>query len=230
MRKTLSGLLVILASAVAGCGGGGSGSTPVTQILSFPLQAGYKALISSGLSKTFSVSGTCTGSGSKTVAPATTSATFEGATALSSTATLTMSLTNCTPASTAQTFTSYVDANYAPLGFNSPGVNYGVYLIPAIVPVTVSVGATATIGTETLYADSTKKVLNGTQVLSYTVQADTSSTAIINLIAKNYNAAGTLTATEQDLYRVSATGALTPISADIQYANGSTTHLLLTYN
>lgn len=224
----------VAASLLSGCGGGGGGgavsAAPAASITSFPLQTGYKALIANGFSKSFTVSGGCTGSGTKTLAPATTAATFEGHVALSSTVTGTLSLTNCTPASAAQTSTTYVDTNYVPLGFNSVGVNYGVYLTPPTIPATVSVGGTAAMGTENLYTDSTKTTSNGTQSLSYVVEADTSTTAIVNLIGKIFNAAGTLTATEQDLYRIDANGTLTPISTDIQYANGSTIHLVLTYN
>jgi len=232
MKNIACGVAVILASVLAGCGGGGGGSSVQTPILvtSFPLQSGYKALLASGLQKNFTVSGTCSGSGSRTTSPANTATTFAGVAAFSSTSTMTMSLTNCTPTSTAQTFTSYVDSNYVPLGFNSVGINYGVYLTPPSIPTSVAVGATAVIGTENLYTDSTKTTANGTQVLSYVVQADTSNTAIINLIAKIYNQAGMLTATEQDYYRIDTAGTLTPISADVQYSNGSTLHLVLTYN
>lgn len=232
MKKIAIGAAaVILASALSGCGGGGSGGSvqAPTVVTSFPLQAGYKALAASGLQKDFTVSGTCGGSGRKTVSPASTAATFEGKSALASTVTLTMNLTNCTPASTAQSFTTYADSNYVPLGFNSVGVNYGVYLTPPTIPTSVSVGATAIIGTENLYTNSTKTTSNGTQVLSYVVQADTSNTAIITLIAKIFNSSGTLTATEQDSYRIDAAGTLTPLTVDIQSANGSTTHLVLTY-
>lgn len=123
-----------------------------------------------------------------------------------------------------------MDSNYVPLGFNSVGVNYGVYLTPPTIPASVTVGLTGIIGTITLYTDSTKAVGNGRQDISYIIEADTSTTAIVNLISKLYNAGSTLIATEQDRFRIAATGALVPISADIQYANGSTTHLLLTYN
>ena len=232
MKKIAIGVAVILASALVGCGGssGGGSIQASSEVTSFPLQAGYKALIAGGLQKTFTVSGTCSGSGSKTTAPASTSATFEGSAALSSAATLTISFTNCTPASIAQTFTSYVDSNYAPLGFNSVGVSYGVFLTPPSIPSSVFVGATATIGTETFYTDSTKKIGNGTQVLSYVVQADTSTTAVINFISKIFNSSGTLTAIEQDFYRINASGTLAPLTSDIQYSNGSTTHLVLTYS
>ena len=205
------------------------GPVPGALTPSYPLQTGYKALLANGLSKNFTVSGDCSGSGTKTSAPARTSTSFEGVAALSATSTFTMSLTNCTPASTAQTSISYYDLNFVPLGFNSVGVNYGVYLTAPTIPVSVSVGGTATIGTVNLYTNSTKSQSNGTQVISYVVLSDTSNTAIINLIAKLYNAVGTLTATEQGRYRIDASGTLVPISTDIQYANGSTLHLVFTY-
>lgn len=225
----------VTASLLYGCGGGGgSGSPaatgPVASTNSFLLQTAYKALIANGLTKNFTISGTCSGSGTKTSAPATTAATFEGAPALSGTATLTLSYTNCTPATTAQTSIGYFDSNYVPLGFNSVGVNYGVYPTSPTIPTSVTVGGTATIGTENLYTDSTKTTSTGTISSSYVVEADTSTTAIVNLIAKIYNAAGTLTATEQDRYRIDANSTLTPVSIDIQYANTSTNHLVFTFN
>ena len=96
-------------------------------------------------------------------------------------------------------------------------------------PVTVSVGGTAIIGTENLYTNSSKTQGNGTVLISYVVLADTPSTAIINLIGKVYNPSGILTSTEQNKYRIDASGTLVPISTDIQYANTSTLHIVFTY-
>lgn len=197
--------------------------------LSFPMQSGYRALVASGLTKSFTISGPCSGSGNKSSSPATTAATFEGVAGFSATSTLTLNFSNCTPASTAVTSTAYFDTNYDPRGSNTVGVNYGVYLTPIVVPASVTVGGTGTLGTQTLYTNSTKATGNGSVVLSYVVEADTSTTAIVNLIAKIYSAAGTLTATEQDRYRITSTGTLTPTSIDIQYANGSTNHLVFTF-
>jgi hypothetical protein len=104
-----------------------------------------------------------------------------------------------------------------------------VYSPPPNIPVSVSVGNTATIGTVNLYTSSTKSQSNGTQVSSYVVLAETSNTAIINLISKIYNAAGLLTSTEQSRYRIDASGTLVPLTTDIQYAYTSTLHLVLTY-
>jgi hypothetical protein len=214
---------------LAACGGGGS-SGPTGQVastLSFPLQSGYRSLTANGASNNFTISGSCTGSGSRTSGAANTLTTFEGSSALSAASTLTLRFTDCTPASVASTSTNYYDTNYIPRGFSSVGVNYGVYLTAPTIPTTVMVGNTGILGTETLYTNSTKTVRNGTVTTSYVVEPDTSSTAIINLIGRIYNASGTLTQTEQDRYRINATGNLTPVSADIQYSN--TTNLVLTF-
>ena len=225
---------LFLAALLSACGGGSDGTSAVQQpaasTASFPLQSGFRALVANGLSKSFTISGTCSGSGNKSTSPANTAATFEGTAGFSATSTLTLSFSNCTPASTATTSTAYVDSNYDPLGFNSVGVNYGVYLTRLVIPTSVTVGATGTLGTQTLYTNSSKTTLNGKMNLSYVIEADTSTTAIVNLISKIYNTSGTLTATEQDRYRITSTGALAPISIDIQAANGSTNHLVLTFN
>lgn len=227
---------ICLAALLTACGGGGGGTTtasgPVASTLSFPMQSGYRALIASGLTKSFTISGTCSGSGTKTSSPANTAATFEGVAGFSATTTTTLTYTNCTPASTAVTSTAYFDSNYDPRGFSTPSINYGVYLTPLVIPTSVTVGGTngtGTLGTETLYTDNTKVTLSGRIETTYVVEADTSTTAIVNVIAKIYNASSILTATEQDRYRINATGTVTPTSIDIQYANGSTNHLVFTF-
>lgn len=241
----LTSLLLLTGVILFGCGGGSGGGAvppvgpaapvgPVASTLSFPLLQGYKALVAAGATKTFIVSGSCTGSGNKTSAPATTPAAFEAnPAALSAAMTLTATLANapgiagCHP-TLAVTSTGYFDSTYTPLGFNSPGVNYGVYLIAPNIPATAVVGGTGVIGTETLYTDITKVTGNGRIDVSYVVEADTATTAIMNLIGKIYTAAGTLSATEQDRYRIAGTGALVPVSSDILYSTG--THLVFTYN
>lgn len=226
--------VVCLSALISACGGGGGGGTPAASVaapstLTFPIQTGIRALTANGLSKNFTVSGSCTGSGTRTSSAATTPATFESIVGFSSTTTLTINaVAPCT--SIAQTSTSYVDSNYVATGFNSIGVNYGVYLIAPSYPSSVTVGSTGVIGTETLYTNSSKSVPNGTSSSSYVVTADpaSSSTAIVNLITKGYSVSSTLQFTEQDYYRVDALGTLTPLYVDLLYANGS--HLVLTYN
>jgi hypothetical protein len=94
-------------------------------------------------------------------------------------------------------------------------------------PATVKVGDTATVGTMTSYSDSTKSIGTGKAVVSFNVEADTATTAIYDVITQTYNASNVLTLTEHDRYRVSQSGPLELVSIDVQYANGSTTHLLM---
>lgn len=223
---------LILSVLLSGCGksgggdGGGSASTgPVTSTLAFPFLSADKTTVANGWTKNFTISGNCSGSGTVTISPAATAATFEGVPALASGRAITGSYTNCTPASFAETRTSYFDSNYIRLGSSSSS-SYSLYLTPLTIPTSVTVGTSGTMGTSTTYTDSTKATGNGRTDVSYVIEADTSTTAIVNVIQKNYNSAGTLTATSQSRDRIAATGALTPISLDLQGA----THELWTYH
>lgn len=216
------------AALLSACGGGGSDSTPapgpVTSTLSFPLKSAYSALVANGYTKRYDVSGSCNGFASEVTAPATGGQTFEGAPGQLSTAlTLAITWTTCARPSITATVTAYYDTNYTPLGFSSVGV-YSVYLPPLSIPASIMVGDTGTIGTTTNFTDSSKVALAGLTEVSYVVEPDTASTAIVNLIFKTSDILGNLTSTEQDRYRISSTGALTPVSKDTLTA---TTHLIL---
>jgi hypothetical protein len=207
--------------ACGGGGGGGSPAGPVTSTLSFPLQAAYSALLAAGYTKNYTITGSCSGTASETDGPATGGATFEGTGGrLSVAVSFSRTLTNCTPQSTVTTSVAYYDTNYIPLGENTVGGNYSVFLTPPVFPTTVTVGATGVVGTITRYTNSTKGTVAGRGDFSYVIEADTASTAIVNLIDKEYDASGTLTATGQSRYRIAATGALVPVSIDVQQANG----------
>lgn len=225
--------LTLSTSFLVACGGGGDSAVPdaaPVTALTFPLQSGFKAFVASGYSKNFTVSGTCSGSGNRSASPATTATVFEGMPALSATSTFTALLGSpCEALSIAQTSTVYFNSANLPLGSESVGVSYAVYSTPVAIPASVSVGSTGTVGTQTLYTNRSKATGDGTAIQSYVVEADSSSTAIVNLILKLYNASGTLTATEQNRYRIDTSGKLTPTSIDIQYSNGSTTRLVLTF-
>lgn len=212
-----------------GCsgGGGGSGGTgPVTSTLSFPLQSGMKASVQQGGSTNFSVSGTCSGTANMNISTPL-PATFKNIAALSVVIASSMNLPNCTPSYLYGTHTDYFDSNYNPLGTIKGSGNYGVYQTPPAIPVSVKVGDAGTIGTIEYYTDNTEFFLVSQDEISYVIEPDTAYTAIVNMIDKSYDLNGTLTSTEQDRYRIKADGTLTPISADLQAANGSTTPLVL---
>lgn len=233
VNKSSITLALFTGALLTGCGGSGGGAAPapgpVASTLSFPLQSAENTFVANGVTKTFTVTGTCSGTGSMSVTPAAAGATFEGAAALSTVETITISFTNCTPASIASTGTSYFNSSYVELGLNSVGSVYGVFLTPPIIPTSVTVGGTGVVGTLTLYTDSTKATVSGREDISYVIEPDTSTTAIENKIIKTYNAAGTLIQTLQGRARIAMVGAATPISADIQAANGSTTHQVWTF-
>ena len=215
-------LAVGVAASLVACGGGGGGggsSGPIASTNTFNVQSGYKALTAAGWSKTFTTSG-CTGSISITESAPTTSTTFEGSAALAGTSVISTSFTNCTPATSSTTETRYYDTNYVRLGYSVQGGGYGVYASAPVIPVTAKVGDTGIVGSINRYTNSTKATSAGRQDVSFVVEADTATTAILNVISKVYDASSTLQVTEQDRYKVAADGSLTPYSMDIQYANG----------
>ena len=235
-------LTLMTATLLAGCGGGGGGgsgtptpSGPVTSTLSFPLQSAHKALVASGETRNFTasitlvsgttVSGPCSATGSLSQAPAATVATFEGNTAaLSAVTTLTLTTLaspGCNAVTTSATATEYFDSNFVELGHNTVGGDYGVFLTAPSIPASGKVGDTGIIGTETLYTNSTKATVSGTDAISFVIEADTATSAIVNVITKNIDVAGNVISTSQERSRITAVGAVTPVSEDTQFANGA---------
>jgi hypothetical protein len=218
-----------------GCGGGGGSPGPIASTYSFPFAQSFAAQAAAGRTSYFNATqigiSTCYGSGSVADAPATTSTTFyitpaSAVSAVSAVETLSWSWMNCTPLTNTTTSTKYyTPGTFVPLGFDNPGVNYGAYLTPPTIPASVHVGDTGITGTENLYADSSELVSNGHIDGSYFVLADTETSAIIYLIGKQYDASNALNSTEQDLWRITAAGVLTPINTTIQYTNGQVTIL-----
>ena len=233
---------ILVALALTGCGGGGGGSAPtqtasasVSSTLSFPLLAATETAAASGHRATLTANGTtatevtdglCSGTLNLTAGPATTATTFEGTPAFSFTQVLQINLTNCVPASIAETFTGYVSSTYSPLGFQTVGGDYGVWAAPANVPTLVKVGDVGIVGTINTYTDNSKTTGTGRQEVSFVVEPDTATTAIINVITKGYNASSQLLFTEQDRSRITEPGSFSLVSIDIQYATTSTTHLV----
>ena len=99
----------------------------------------------------------------------------------------------------------------------------------------IPVGTTGMLGTENLNANTGGGV-SGTLVMSYIVEPETSTTALVNIISKTYNASSVLTLTQQDIYRISPDTAspttnsiMVPVTSDLQYTYSSLSHLIYTY-
>lgn len=227
----LSTLMLVACGGGGGGGEAGSGSPPagpVAPVFSFPFKSAFISSLSSGSIRDIAITGSCSGSGRAITAPAVMATDFEGVAALAVTWTMKMSLSGCNPSSINQSGISYIDKNFSPLGSSIVGGNYAVYQTPPPLPTSVSVGDIGTYGTQVLYTNSTKATKSGSIVQSYVVESESSTTAILNLISKLYDAAGILTATEQDRYRIAMTGPVLRIWDDVQYANGL--HLVLNYS
>lgn len=222
-------LTLVFAAALSACGGGGSDTVAATaSVNTFPLQAAYKALVTAGQNNNFSVAGTCPGSARFTAGGAI-PAVFEGVAGYSATSILTANLTNCTTASISITGSTYYDANYAVIGAVSTPVSYAKAVNASLaLPVSVRVNDTGVLSTLTVYTDSTKTTTAGQVILSYVVEPDTSSTAIVNVISKGYNASNILLLTQQTRYRIDAVGNGGILSIDLQAASISTNHFILT--
>lgn len=223
-----------MAALLAACGGGGggggdtsgtpgAGNPPVAATTPFPLATGYQALISTGENNNFGLSGSCTGSATITTAAATTAATFEGVAGFSAGQVSTINLTNCQPATGTTTGTSYYNSSRLPIGFSIAGGEYDVATAaPTAIPATVVVNDSGTIATLTSYSNNTKATVTGKRVISYLIEADTSATAITNIITRSFNTADQLLSTQQSRYRMVADGSLKLISITVDFTTTST--------
>lgn len=224
MFKSKSLLAFSFSVVLAACGGGGGGNeAPSTSSLTFNLESAYKTLIASGESASFNVtaSNSCKGSATFTSSPANTNTTFESQTALSSTTVYNFNYTNCTPSIISQTTIGFYSTNYLPLGSEDQGGDYTVVNGTINIPATVKVGDAGVFGSMTRYTDSTKSTVDGLTQLSYVVESDTSTTALVTVSAKSYNKSNVLQATQLTKYKIDSNSKMTAQSITIQYANGT---------
>jgi len=176
------------------------------------------------------VSGTCSGT-AQIVNGATAATMFEGAPALAATQMATVNFTNCTPSVSTAAGSNFYDSNYALLGSSVTGVEYAAATAgttPAALPTSAKVGDTGSLSTLTTYTDATKSKVTGSRTVTYSIEADTGTTAILNLIVKTFDTSNALQVTQQSRYRVAADGSLTVMTIDVQYSGNSTAHLVYT--
>jgi len=206
-----------LLSLLSACGGGGGGGTaaPVASTESFPLMTVYRNTITSSSSNNYTISGTISGvsvTGSGTVTFGNLSAgTFEGLPALQRTTTATGSAVvngGTIPLNTSSI--DWFDSNYVPKG-ESGGEDYVVIAGTPTIPTTARINDTGTLYTANRYASSTKAVLRGTSEVTYVMEADTASTALVTLINEEKNTSNVTTSTSSEQFRITPTGTFTRI-------------------
>ncbi len=216
---TLSG---VLASCGGGGGSGGGSSTPAATTADYALSRAYTNYVNEGQSINFSVSGNCSGTGTLTIGiPALTA--FLAASAYGSTETLTLNTNACSL--TSNTRTLYYNSTPAQIGFSIQNGEFGVAQAPIALPGQVAVGDSGTLGTFNVWTDSTQTVSAGTLVFTYSVMADTSTSAIVQVTKDSYNTSMVLTQSQIEDYRITSSGTLTLVSINYQVAG-----ILLTAN
>jgi len=140
-------------------------------------------------------------------------------------ATSSLAYSNCTPALTIGSEIGVVDSNYLPTSYTitsgSPANNayYGVYSGTPNFPVSLTAGASGTVGTQNLYTNSSLSTSAGRRVVTYTSSTDTSSSILLNLTYTTYGANNALTYTEVDTYRVTTAGVATLLGLQVTYAS-----------
>ncbi len=227
--------VLTLALTLAACGGGGGGGSSgapasVSSTETFQFWQGWVNYASTSSSRNFTVSGTLsgsavTGSGTSTAGNLT-STTFEGAAAMSRTTAVTGTLTgNGVTVPYNDTATSYLDSNYLPRGFSNSS-EYGVISGNATIPQTARVNDAGTLYTFNRYTSSAKTTPLGTMVVSYAIQPDTASSALLKIIVVRRNNFGQVETSGAQTMRMTPSGQLTPLEETL--VDGSTA-LTLTY-
>lgn len=237
-------LLVTATLFITGCGGGGGGGNvgaTTVSTLAFPLQAAYLSRISGGSGDSYSVSGDCSGR-------AGISNTVPGAPVILASGKPVPQLFVGKPAWPSREFVSitchnsyssassykFYDSNYSLLGYYIPAsvnenAEYAQVTSSTPIPRTVHVGDSLTTTTLSISTDITKSygfdistklgdTSTGYATMSYVIEPDTATTAIVNVITKKYHnaqPAPELFATQQSRYRITSDGTLNSISTDI---------------
>jgi hypothetical protein len=198
--KLLAAMLVV--ALITACGGGGDGGTPTP--VSTPLSistAPLKNLRQIATSSTFSISGNCTGTGTENAgAPYATN--LYGA-VYGKTYVTTLNYTNCT-GSGASTNNRYYDSNFSTLAILASDGKFTEGTVVNALPATVKVGDTLTLSNLRTFANSSKSAQIQTGVQSIVVEADTSTSVILNVITQIYDSSNRLTSTGQFRYRLSS--------------------------
>lgn len=216
MAKVLLPLVCLLALPACG-GGGGSDSSFSPQVTSVPAAAAMTNFYTHPQSVTLSA--TDPGGNRYTIAfdlvPNQGTTTFNGMTANSAQITIVLS-ENGTPVETHTTL-YYFNANPFEMFGNigQAGTPYEVYGTPGMIPTTVSAGESGTIGSSTIFHDSTEAIQDAQVFETYTVTANTADTLLFcdnfeySNVTDQGSTDGLMNGTESDCFAIDADGGIT---------------------
>ena len=232
MKKIKSLIAIVGLSLLSACGGGGDGGgggggtpAPVASTSAFNLQAAYKSDNATSSSYRLSITGmqgTSPVSGNATAETgAVTSGTFEGQPALQQRTIIFGSITfNNQTVPISGSKISWMDTNYMPRG--QSGKEYIVVDGTATLPTAAKVNDTGAVFTAKRYTTSDKTTLLGTETMTYLMEADTATTALVTLITVVKNNAGNTIGTGTNQYRITTANVFTRIKETaVDNTNGS---------
>lgn len=203
LRTTLA--LSLTSAFLAACGGGGGDSTPVATT-TFPLEAAYTKAVINGISLSgTAVDGADTWSMTVSLTPASDEV-FEGVVRKKALQSLTVKKNGAVLA--ASNIQSYFSIN--PVTTQGARYSDGTYAVRTSTtgsfPVAAKVGDSGGLGILTVYTDANKTSIHSTSESTWTLEADTATTAFscTNIILKN--AAGALTGTAAGCYKIDTQG------------------------
>lgn len=231
MRKIIHWIsLACFTTLLAACGGGGGGTSAVASTETFQLRAAWVNYYTDAGSHPFTVNGSSSGyaySGTGSVATSgANAALFQGVNCFYATTSLGATIT--VAGQTTQisgSGTLYADYNYNPLG-SSNANEYVVVQGTATIPATGKVGDSGVLYTANRYSDVSMAIQTGTQTMSYTLAADTATTALLRISIVNKNLSGGTDSTETLTFRITPAGALTWLSDN---TTNSTTTVYITF-
>lgn len=222
VNRIILGLLITTVFSLSGCGGGGSGAVsapPVVSTETFQLKAAYINDVTTARPKSaVTISGTAEGgysvTGSGTVAMSSlTNVTFESYNCLQKVTSITGTVQGMdgVPHSDASEITEYYDSgNYNYLG--SSGDKYSIVDATMVLPETAIVNGlngSGTLFTETIYASSTDRTMKGRTTVSFSLGADTATTALLNITRTEKDITGQVVNTAVSVSRITPSGTST---------------------
>ena len=218
MSKITFAVSAVTVALLTACGGGGDDSPAVATNSSFPLAQVADALIKASGSLSVRMEGTASAAGQSfpltgtgSVSTSNTASSFEGTAGVKRTSTTTGTLqANGVSIPIADTSADFFGADNKPLGRTATGA-YCVYANQTVIPVTAKIGDTAAWYSGTCYTGSSKTTKTGTTQVSYVLEPDTDTTAILKLVQKLTPTNGQ-TATATYAYRINTTGAITRLT------------------
>lgn len=206
MKRTTLLALALSTTFLAACGGGGGDAPASPAVATFPLDAVATKVATTGVSLTgTAIDGADTWTMSLSMAPATDQI-FEGILSKKASVSVTLKINGVVGA--VDTSSAYFSIN----PFTSKGalMSDGSYTVYAsgngVLPIAAKVGEAGSLGTATTYTNSSKTNVKETMQLTWTVEADTATTAFscTNIVTKNTG--GTQISTVAGCYKIDTNG------------------------